>query len=52
MANQRLPKEYPGAADVVPVAILEAFRALKFSNLKSFRAIKFSRVQRFRALKL
>ena len=36
--------------DVVPVARLEAFRALKLSKLESFRALKFSRLESFRAL--
>ena len=36
--------------DVVPVASLESFRALKFSRLESFRALKFSRLGSFRAL--
>ena len=37
--------------DVVPVARLEAFRALKLSKLESFRALKLSRLESFRALK-
>ena len=37
--------------DVVPVARLEAFRALKLFRLEYFRAMKFSRLESFRALK-
>ena len=37
--------------DVVPVARLEAFRALKLSKSESFRALKFSRLESFRVLK-
>ena len=32
---------YVAWADVVPIARLEAFRALKLSRLESFRALKF-----------
>ena len=36
---------------IVPVARLEAFKALKLSKSESFRALKFSRLKNFRALK-
>ena len=37
---------------IVPVARLEAFRALKLSRLEVFRALEVSRLVSFRALKL
>ena len=36
--------------DVVPVARLEGFRALKSSKLEGFRALKPSKLEGFRAL--
>ena len=38
--------------DVVLVARLESFRALKLSKSESFRALKLSKFETFRALKL
>ena len=37
--------------DVVPVARLEAFRALKLFNLENFRVIKLSNLESSRTLK-
>ena len=38
-------------SDVVPVARLEGFRALKSSSLEAFRALKSSNLEALRALK-